>query len=146
MTVTQLLTQLTRAKSVRAELLSSECYMLEHWVYTCTAQRCMHTCVSVQAHAGICVQRPESNLHCCLFLFLGDIHLAIIWLFYGSWDQKQDTWLVRSLPSRLSWLPRAQESHCLSLPSTRITCAHHHTPHCMNLRDHTHSHSCVASI
>lgn len=37
------------------------------FVYTCTAQMWMHMRVSVQTHAGICVQRPEDSLHCCFF-------------------------------------------------------------------------------
>lgn len=48
---------------MRAELPT----LFSVFVYTRTAQMWMHMRVSAQAHAGICVQRPEDNLHCCSF-------------------------------------------------------------------------------
>lgn len=37
-----------------------------------------HMCVSVQANAGICVQRPEANLQGC---FLRDVRLCLVGWF-----------------------------------------------------------------
>lgn len=60
-------------------------------------------------------------------------------------NQDISTW-VGSLPHRLYWLAKAQESYCLRLPSTGITYAYH-TPHyCRNLRGQTLSRLCMASI
>lgn len=75
MAISQLLTQLPHAKSVSPELLFCVPVHMQHTGVGA------HMCASVQAHAGICVQRPEANLQCC---FLTDVHLAFVWLFYGS--------------------------------------------------------------
>lgn len=107
----------------------------------------VHThCTDVDAHA--CEFRHMQGSVCrgqrtiSTAVFLRDIHLVIVLWFLRP---KRDTLLVGSLPipSWLSWLPR----NPTVLASTGITCANHHTPHhCMNLRDQTHSHPCMASI
>lgn len=109
---------------------------------TCTAEVWMHTYVRLFRHMQGYECRGQRPISSVVFqetlCLVGCLKVL---------ETKSGYLVSRSLPSRLYWLGKAQESYCLRLPTTGITYAYHHTPHyCRNVRGQILSQLCMASI